>query len=250
MSVLLMRLAGAMQSWGTQSRFSIRDTGLEPSKSGVIGLLCAALGKPREERADDGFPTLAELARLTMGVRVNSEGVPKVDFHTAGGAHRQGDTYGVIKASGAAGDTVTSRRHYLADADFLVGVETDDEPLLVKLDEALRQPRWQLSLGRKSFVPSVPVREQTGVRGETLRELFEAYISPHDLRFDGGELLRIVMDADAQTATEVRTDVPVSFSLRRFAIRYVRTDFVPNPMLDKAAIKNEEGSDVLVEADS
>ena len=48
MSVLLMRLAGPMQSWGTRSRFSNRDTGLEPSRSGVIGLLCAALGRPRE----------------------------------------------------------------------------------------------------------------------------------------------------------------------------------------------------------
>ena len=40
MSTLLLRLAGPMQSWGVQSRFSVRDTGLEPSKSGVIGLLC------------------------------------------------------------------------------------------------------------------------------------------------------------------------------------------------------------------
>ena len=56
MSVLLMRLAGPMQSWGTRSRFSNRDTGLEPSRSGVIGLLCAALGRPREESLDDFLP--------------------------------------------------------------------------------------------------------------------------------------------------------------------------------------------------
>ena len=48
MPVLLMRLAGPMQSWGTQSRFLHRDTGREPSKSGVIGVLCAALGRPRD----------------------------------------------------------------------------------------------------------------------------------------------------------------------------------------------------------
>ncbi len=47
MSVLLLRLAGPLQSWGTQSRFRVRDTGREPSKSGVIGLLCTALGRPR-----------------------------------------------------------------------------------------------------------------------------------------------------------------------------------------------------------
>ena len=49
MAVLLLRLAGPMQSWGTQSRFTHRDTDLEPSKSGVIGLLCAAMGKPRDD---------------------------------------------------------------------------------------------------------------------------------------------------------------------------------------------------------
>ena len=66
-SVLLLRLAGPMQSWGTQSRFSHRDTGLEPSRSGVIGLLCAALGRPRDHSLDEFLP-------LKMAVRVDHEG--------------------------------------------------------------------------------------------------------------------------------------------------------------------------------
>ncbi|MCA9878634.1 MAG: CRISPR-associated protein Cas5, partial [Thermomicrobiales bacterium] len=37
MHTVLLRLAGPMQSWGTQSRFLERDTGMEPSKSGVLG---------------------------------------------------------------------------------------------------------------------------------------------------------------------------------------------------------------------
>ena len=44
MNTLLLRLAGPMQSWGTQSRFFTRDTGLEPSKSGVIGPALRRLG--------------------------------------------------------------------------------------------------------------------------------------------------------------------------------------------------------------
>ena len=67
MSVMLMRLAGPMQSWGIRSRFSNRDTGLEPSRSGVTGLLCAALGRSREEPLDDFLP-------LKMAVRVDREG--------------------------------------------------------------------------------------------------------------------------------------------------------------------------------
>ena len=64
---LLIRLAGPMQSWGTQGRFDVRDTEREPSKSGVVGLLCAALGRDRSEPLDD-------LASLRMGVRVGPGG--------------------------------------------------------------------------------------------------------------------------------------------------------------------------------
>src|SRR5947209_1111485 len=113
MSTLLLRLAGPLQSWGTQSRFSIRDAGLEPSKSGVIGLLCAALGRARDAPLDD-------LALLRMGVRVDREGKVLVDYQTAGGVHRRGETYGVSKANQGNPETVTSHRYYLADADFLV----------------------------------------------------------------------------------------------------------------------------------
>jgi CRISPR system Cascade subunit CasD len=236
MSTLLLRLAGPMQSWGTQSRFSVRDTGLEPSKSGVIGILCAALGKPRYESAGDGFPTLAELAALKMGVRVNREGVPQVDYHTAGGSHRQGHEYGVVKASGKPGDTVTSHRHYLADADFLVGLESADEELLHKLDAALARPRWQLFLGRKSFVPGVPVGMPEGVRAEPLESLLRNYVPADELvpRSAPAELsqkLRLVLDVtNIEDATEVRADIPVSFVTRRFTLRYVRTGFIDNPL--------------------
>ena len=64
MATLLLRLQGPMQAWGVQSRFGVRDTGREPSKSGLIGLLCAALGREREAPLDD-------LASLNMGVRID-----------------------------------------------------------------------------------------------------------------------------------------------------------------------------------
>jgi CRISPR system Cascade subunit CasD len=95
-----------------------------------------------------------------MGVRVDREGVLKMDFHTAGGSHRRGDRYGVARAdgSGPSKDPVVSRRYYLADADFLVGLEGEDEELLKKLDAALLRPRWPLYLGRKAFIPGYLVR--------------------------------------------------------------------------------------------
>ena len=94
MKVLLIRLAGPLQSWGTQSRFVVRDTGLEPSKSGVVGLLCAARGIDREDRAG-----LARVAACRIGVRVDREGVLSRDYHTAGGGQLPGgESYGVYRA--------------------------------------------------------------------------------------------------------------------------------------------------------
>src|SRR5262245_60630235 len=107
MSTLLLRLSGPMQSWGVQSRFSHRDTGLEPSKSGVLGLACAALGRSRDASLDD-------LRALRLGVRVDREGRIARDFHTA---------LEVIKADGSRPATVVSHRFYLADAVFLAGLE-------------------------------------------------------------------------------------------------------------------------------
>ena len=81
-NILLLRLRGPMQSWGVSSRFSIRDTGKEPSKSGIVGLLCAALGISRDD-ANINNPQFEKLTRLKMGVRVLSEGVMQKDYHTA-----------------------------------------------------------------------------------------------------------------------------------------------------------------------
>ena len=44
---LALSLAGPLQSWGFEDRFNRRKTGLLPTRSGVIGLCCAALGAGR-----------------------------------------------------------------------------------------------------------------------------------------------------------------------------------------------------------
>lgn len=212
MHTLLLRLAGPMQSWGTQSRFGMRDTGLEPSKSGVIGLLCAALGRPRWEPVDD-------LAALIMGVRVDREGTMERDYHTI---------QKVARASQGHQDTILSERFYLADADFLVGLAGDDLALLRRLDAALRAPRWALFLGRKSFPPGVPVAlPGGGVRPETplVEALQNEPWQPRSPR-DRPDALRVVLESP--DGAEVRQDQPEpgpAFLHRRFMPRSVLTTF-------------------------
>ncbi|MFD5417534.1 type I-E CRISPR-associated protein Cas5/CasD [Streptomyces sp. NPDC127069] len=79
--VLLIRLAGPLQSWGLVSRFTRRDTHSRPTKSGVIGLCAAALGLDRT--ADLGAKDLP-LTELRFGVRADRPGVPVRDYHTVG----------------------------------------------------------------------------------------------------------------------------------------------------------------------
>ena len=221
MSTLILRLQGPMQSWGTQSRFSVRDTGREPSKAGVIGLLCAAEGRPRTE-------SLADLGALHMGVRVDREGTLQRDYHTA--QH-------VAKAGGGIKECEPSTRYYLADAEFVVGLEGDDT-LLESLRQALQAPRWPLYLGRKSFVPSRPIVGSHCLHpGQSLKETLEAEPwlarSERDRQERLAEpWLRAVLDAPPHDSPEVRHDVPLSFDPRQFTIRHVRTVWIDlNPEL-------------------
>ena len=69
MATLLLRLAAPLQAWGADSKFETRKTGREPTKSGVIGLLAAALGLRRDESE-----ALTRLTGLRFGVRVEREG--------------------------------------------------------------------------------------------------------------------------------------------------------------------------------
>ncbi|MQF69056.1 type I-E CRISPR-associated protein Cas5/CasD [SAR202 cluster bacterium AD-804-J14_MRT_500m] len=230
-STLLMRLSGPMQSWGTRSRFDSRDTELEPSKSGVIGLLCAALGRSKENPVDD-------LAELVMGVRVDYEGVVSVDFHTAGkGLDNIANQIGVYSSSG--GNTrrmVVSRRYYLSDADFLVGIEHQDPTLLKQLETALRAPTWQIYLGRKSFVPSIPpsfpdpggLRDGISVRRALLQEPWPSTGIKKPSRRNPNQL-RMILESDFGITNDVRMDQPIgrSYQDRSFVTRGVQTEFIP-----------------------
>ncbi|MCK9459126.1 MAG: type I-E CRISPR-associated protein Cas5/CasD [Proteobacteria bacterium] len=213
---LLLRCAGPMQSWGSRSRFSERDTEREPTKSGVIGLICAALGRPREAALDN-------LASLRLGVRADREGVVMRDYHTALEVRKSDPK--------APAGTVVSNRYYLADAAFLVGLEGDDEALLQEIQRALGDPRWPIFLGRKAFVPGEPVQLTDGLRrGVGLEEALRGYPRIAAPQRDARDTpMRTVIEVPFGEEGETRQDVPVSFvsDARRFALRKVRIGALP-----------------------
>jgi len=202
---LLIPLIGPMQSWGYRSRFDDRDTSLEPTRSGLIGLLCSALGWPRET-------DLIPFHSLRMGVRIDAPGRVMTDYHTA---------KDVMRAGGGTANTVQSRRHYLADARFLAGLEGDDVAFLQMLESALRNPVWTLSLGRKSFPLSEPPYLPGGsiFRGN-IEAAFKQVSCRKPRGWQGTEIeLRYVVEAEAGDMT--LTDVPRDFASRRFDTRRV-----------------------------
>ncbi|MCY3780004.1 MAG: type I-E CRISPR-associated protein Cas5/CasD [Chloroflexi bacterium] len=220
MLTLLMRISAPMQSWGTQSHFSHRDTGREPSKSGMIGLLCAALGRPRDETIDD-------LRALKMGVRIDRPGDIRRDYHTAGI-----DGYYKVSGSIERRNAIVSERYYLSDAIFLVGLE-GEAALLERLQAALQRPRWFLFFGRKAFIPAERVWLPDGLRDDDLETALRAY------RYLGraaqtDERLQMLIEDD-KNGSIVRNDQLISFKPRRFIPRRLRRDWLDNPAYQEEA---------------
>jgi CRISPR system Cascade subunit CasD len=234
MNVLILRLTAPMQSWGLQSRFSVRDTAREPTKSGVVGLLGAALGRPRD--AD-----FSDLNALLMAVRIDRPGTVRRDYHTAGGGtvpNRK--VYGVAESSADINKpviasklrTVLSNRYYLADADFRVAL-AGDENFLQELERWLHQPHWPLFLGRKAFVPNQPlcrgVIEATDLRDALIREPW-FYRSPRERKsFEESPRCRAVFELPAariRESDDVRPDIVDTFASRDFQLRHVQTDWL------------------------
>ncbi len=196
MSTLLLRLAGPMQAWGADSKFEVRGTGREPSKSGVIGLLAAALGRSRDS-------DLSDLNALRFGVRVEQEGMLLRDYHTVCVTEKP----------------YVTNRYYLADACFLVGLE-GEASFLEQLSGALMNPVFPLFLGRRSCPPCQPL--VLGIRDKDLiaalsDEPWRAseYMQKKLRGRADRAVLRIRADApDGSSASKIR-DAVISFNPRR-----------------------------------
>ena len=209
MGYLLLKLAGPLQSWGVGSKYSWRKTSNEPSKSGIVGLVAAALGRRRTDPVDD-------LAAFGLAVRIDQAGLYERDYQTAKG--RKFDAASQKWVVGR--DAWVTQRFYLADAVFVAGLEVPDK----RVDEianALLHPAFPLYLGRRSCPPAHKVLMESGA-GSMLERL-------HGLPWQATrrQLIRREMDrgrVDVSVAmdsslskgetvsVETVNDVPLSFS--------------------------------------
>jgi len=184
-NTVFLRLEGPFQAWG-DAKYIIRRTKGAPTKSGVLGLVCSALGLSRKEAASK-LPTLNG---LRMGVRVDRPGREWWDWHTVGTpgpvhisrinlldrrvGEEDEETYYFewwdmkvsvnmsaegkkkVTAKTKEYETLVTKRQYLGDASFLVALQ-GEPAVIAEIAEALCRPKRPVFLGRKSCPPSAPL---------------------------------------------------------------------------------------------
>ncbi len=211
--VLALYFDGPLQSWGYQSRFERRTSLPYPTRSGVIGLLCAAIGIDRGD--SEGLQRLDKSIGMVIFVFGVSSTI--TDYHTVGGGYdRRFQSQSIVRsADGKIGKTVQTYREYLQDSRFAVLVRAD-EGLLEELCAALVDPKWGIWLGRKSCIPACPVAQGVMSEQDALQHLS---------RLAKCKPTRKIWEVDRfDEGTDTILDRAVDFLTRRFEPRRVEDE--------------------------
>lgn len=215
--LVLLWLEGPLQSWGVNSLFSRRASLEFPTRSGIMGLICAALGAGGEQRE-----LLARFAskpmKLTAYARKNlADKAPLQlrDFHMVGSGYDDKDPWEKLhipkKRDGTAavgGGTKLTYRYYVQDMAFAVLLGLPEE-MRDGMAEALQNPCWDISLGRRCCVP--------------VEFVFQGIFDTEDEAMNKAESLAtkkervavLRVDEEGGGETLVLSDVPLSFGVKK-----------------------------------
>ena len=217
MGIIMLKLAGPLQSWGDSSRFTTRATRQEPTKSGIVGMAAAALGRKRTEKIDD-------LAALMFAVRIDQPGGFLRDFQTAHKWKWSSEDVMHRNLPQVGTSMPLSQRYYLTDAVFVAALRAEGQ-LFNDLVDAFEHPRYALYLGRRSCPPACKVLLSTFESNDMMQAMAEIpwqasstyqrnWRRKHPL--DNTVRLGVFRDAlpddDSSLLRETVRDVPLSFS--------------------------------------
>lgn len=217
---ILLWLEAPLQSWGADSRFGRRDTLDFPTKSGLLGLLCCALGAGGEQR--ELLDEMAELRQTVLAFQRESDERPPLlrDFQMVGSGYDENNDWEKLlipkkrngsKANG--GGTKMTYRYYLQEAAFAAALEV---PAARAKDfaEALQAPVWDIYFGRKCCAPTDLVFRGSFESEVAALEAASAIATEKSLR----EAFRVRDYAQGdERAGEIvaLNDVPVQFGTRK-----------------------------------
>ncbi len=230
-AALAILIDAPLQAWGVSSRYQRRETESFPVKSGLVGLLAAALGIDKHALSESERIKPLTLLRSTVYRVPKKSSVSRlVDFHTVGGGYdKDASTFEKLsiprKASGPPFGTVITRRTYLTDARF-VAVFSGDSTTIREAAVAVANPVWGVWFGRKACLPALPL---SPVVAASSSEALAALLSLLK-EWDGGEAhepkaLERWDEPERPDPAEgdfFLPDAPVSFGARSFIDRPVR----------------------------
>jgi CRISPR system Cascade subunit CasD len=175
---LVFRLYGPMASWGQAAVGGDRPTGVQLSRSALLGLLAAALGIKRDE--EERLRKLQE--SVLVAVKHCFPTTLMRDYHTAQvPSANQKVVHNTRKSelSEIKLNTILSSRDYRCDGLWVVSVTIKDGSKidLQQLRNALLQPTYPLYLGRKSCPVALPLMPKI-VREKSLKSALDTTFPP------------------------------------------------------------------------
>lgn len=205
MDFLLLRCVAPMQSWGDSSIFNYRKTRGFPTKSGIVGLIAAALGI---ERNNTQALQESGILDINVDVRIDAHGTVNNDYQ-------------IVRHSGK--NNKISRKDYIFDGKFLVAVSHKDAAVLDTIEDAVKNPKNLLFFGRKSCPPAEPIYHSR----QTSDNVMELFDTVPLLSSDDKSASYEVVITNPNGEIEL-TDNPLSFNPRdrKFLSRRVRMQHV------------------------
>lgn len=210
MKIIHLQFDAPLQSWGDSSTFTTRRTRPFPTKSGIVGLLASAMGITREEPEKLSHSGLCKIDPI---IRIDKEGKNLNDYQ-------------IVRDSTINKINKISKRDYITDAAFTIGIIHENELVLNNIVEALQHPKNALYLGRKSCPPARPIFK-------TVDDYLDIYDFFTKAEYIGDEhkdkktltLQTLYTSADGSLAL---MDNPIDFSKanRQYTTRTVKREYI------------------------
>lgn len=210
MKTLLLKFAGPLQSWGTDSKFETRYTDFYPSKSAVIGMIAASFGYRRDEDEK-----IRKLNDLDFAVRVDQRGNLLRDYQIAT----------AYKPDGRFERNYVTNRYYLEDAIFVIAIGGEDN-FIDQVEHSLKNPYFQTFFGKRSnpINPDLIIDKTNLGVVESLKKLSWQARNWYKINFkDKSKVdLEVYLDANLleESVTKFRKDRVESFSQKNRQFGY------------------------------
>jgi len=212
MQYIMMWLEGPFQVWGDSSKYGPRDTLPFPTKSGIYGMIIAAMGAKGPQEM-----LLSLLAEMPQSVISFAKPSVLRDFHMIGSGYDDQDGWQRLcipkKQDGSAavgGGAKMTYRYYLQEARFAV-IQAVNDDLVDQLAQALQFPVYSPCLGRKNCIPTEFVYQGMYQSERDAREAAYGFAAQKGLE----KVMMVAEEGSLEDGKQIIADIPLRFGNRK-----------------------------------